>query len=205
MTSVASATALAAVQPVWNALLAARAGQHLPGRAWAGIGVALAGVLVLTGVDVTVSVRALAGDLLALVGGMAAAVYVAAGSQARQALPTTAYSALCYGGCSLLLLAACLIGGVPLAGYPAQVWLLLVLLTVSAQLLGHTLLNRALARVGPVTVALCILLEVPVAATLAALWLGQVPPPAALPAAVLVLAGVGAVVAAGPRAAPGSP
>jgi drug/metabolite transporter (DMT)-like permease len=43
-------------------------------------------------------------------------------------------------------------------------------------------------------VALVILLEVPAATLVAAWWLGQVPPPAVLPAAALVLVGVGLVV-----------
>jgi drug/metabolite transporter (DMT)-like permease len=43
-------------------------------------------------------------------------------------------------------------------------------------------------------VALVILLEVPAATLIAAWWLGQVPPLAALPAAALVLAGVAVVV-----------
>jgi drug/metabolite transporter (DMT)-like permease len=54
--------------------------------------------------------------------------------------------------------------------------------------------NAVVGRVGPLVVALAVLLEVPGAAGLAALWLGQVPPLAALPAALLVLLGVAMVV-----------
>src|SRR5947209_6540261 len=72
-TTVASATALVATQPVWAALLAHRAGARIAPLAWAGIVIAVCGAAVLTGADVHVSGRALVGDLLALVGGMAAA------------------------------------------------------------------------------------------------------------------------------------
>ena len=61
-TSVASATALVAVQPVWTMLIAGRMGRQVPVRAWWGAAVCLAGVLVLTGVDFSVSGRALFGD-----------------------------------------------------------------------------------------------------------------------------------------------
>ncbi|MDP9394335.1 MAG: EamA family transporter, partial [Actinomycetota bacterium] len=46
----------------------------------------------------------------------------------------------------------------------------------------------------PMVVSLSILLEVPGAALLAAVFLGQVPPPAALPALALVLAGLAVVI-----------
>lgn len=196
MTSVASATALVAMQPAWNAVIAKCAGQEVPRRAWFGITVALVGVLVLTGVDVTVSREALIGDLLALVGGVLAAVYTALGAAVRRTVPTTPYAASCYAVCSVVLLVVCLVGGVQLWGYPAQAWLGLVVLTVLAQLLGHTLFNRVLGSVGPVVVSLAILFEVPGAALIAALWLGQVPPLAAVPAALLILAGVALVVSA---------
>ena len=196
MTSVASSTALVATQPVWNAVIAQRRGELVPPRAWLGIGVALAGVLLVTGVDVSVSGRAVLGDVLALSGGVAAALYVEQGATARRSLGTSAYSGLVFTGCALLLLAACAVGRVPVVGFPPAVWAGLVALTVSAQLVGHTLVNRALRTVAPVVVALAILLEPPGATAIAALWLGQVPPFVVLPAAVLVLAGVGLVVGA---------
>ena len=198
LTSVASATALGATSPVWNALIARLGGQHVPRRAWLGIGVALLGVLVLTGVDLQVSGDALVGDLLALAGGVFAAVYVAVGGAARQTMSTTSYAFACYAICAVVLLAVCLVGGVQLGGYSADTWLKLVVLTVVAQLLGHTIFNRVVGSVGPVVVSLCILFEVPGAALIAAIWLGQVPPLAALPAAVLVLAGVALVVTGRP-------
>ena len=83
-TSVASSTALVALQPVWAALIARSRGAHVPRQAWVGIVVALVGVLVLTGIDVSTDPRHLIGDLLALVGGMLSAAYVTAGERVRQ-------------------------------------------------------------------------------------------------------------------------
>ncbi len=200
LTTVTAATALVAVQPVWNALLARAGGTHITTRVWAGIVLAVAGALTLTGLDLGGDPRALLGNLLALLGGMAAAVYVALGAQARAQVSTTAYSVSCYAVTGVLLLAVCLVAGVPVVGFDAETWLLLIALTVLAQLLGHTLLNRAVGTVGPVVVALVILLEVPAATLIAAWWLGQVPPVAALPAAALVLGGVALVVTS--RSAP---
>ncbi|MEY2456298.1 MAG: hypothetical protein QOK06_1392, partial [Acidimicrobiaceae bacterium] len=75
-TSVASSVALVATQPVWAALLARLRGEHVPRGAWLGIAIAFAGAVVLSGVDLSLSARALGGDALALVGGMLAAAYV---------------------------------------------------------------------------------------------------------------------------------
>lgn len=194
LTTVAAATALGAVQPVWNALLARAAGQQVARRVWVGIVVAVLGAVLLTGLDLGGDPRAILGNLLALVGGMAAAGYVALGARARAQVSTLAYSVSTFGVCAVLLLVLCLAAGVPLIGFSAQTWGLLLALTVLAQLVGHTLLNRAVGTVGPVVVALVILLEVPAATVIAAWWLGQVPPLAALPAAGLVLVGVALVV-----------
>jgi len=167
-------------------------------RAWVGIAVALAGVLLLTGLDLGGGRDALLGDLLALVGGMAAAVYVALGAKARETLRTTTYAWSCYLVCAVVLLVGCVLAGVPLVGWGWEGWVMLLALTVLAQLLGHTLLNRAVGTVGPVLVALVILLEVPAATLIAAAWLGQVPAWGTLPAALLVLLGVALVVTGEP-------
>lgn len=201
-TTVASATALVSTQPVWAALLARRAGHHVPGLAWLGIAVAVAGAALVTGVDVTVSARALAGDALAVAGGAFAAAYVVVGNRVRQSVSTTTYTTVCYGVTALVLLVVCAAGRRALAGYPAAAWLELAALTAGAQLLGHSLFNRVLRTTSPTVVSLAILFEVPGATLLAAVWLHQHPHLAALPGIVLLIVGVGTVIAAGNRAAP---
>jgi drug/metabolite transporter (DMT)-like permease len=156
--------------------------------------VAFTGVLVVSGVDLTVSRQALLGDLLALCGGIAAAAYMIIGSRARQALTTTTYTFVCYGTCAAMLLVACLVSGQRLWGYPLPQWGLLVLVTSTAQLMGHSVFNHLLATTSPTLVSLALLLEVPGASLLAAGILGQVPPPGAVAGLVLVLAGTALVI-----------
>lgn len=206
LTSVASSTALVSLQVVWIAAWDRWRGRRLPRAAVLGIAVALTGALVVTGVDVTVSRRALAGDLLALVGSVAVAGYTVIGGRARRTTSTTTYTFCCYGTAAALLAVAALAGGQPLGGYAGRDWALLVLITGTAQLLGHSVFNHLLATTAPVVVALAILLEIPGAALLAAALLGQVPPPSAVAGLVLVLAGMAAVVRARtPTTAPGMP
>ena len=201
MTTVASATALVCTQVVFAALIARAQGAVLPAAVWWGSGLAIAGVALITGVDVTLSARAAAGDLLALGGGAAAAGYLAIGAHARQALTTSAYTTVCYATASAVLLLACLVGGEPLAGYPADAWWRIVAVTVTAQLLGHSLMNALVATTSPTVLALVLLLEVPGAALIALVGLGQHPPLTAVPGLVLLLAGLLAVTRSRGRAA----
>lgn len=200
LTSVAAAVALVATQPAWQGLIARGQGRRLPPAVWVGIAVAVAGAVLATGADFAVSGRAFAGDLLAVAGGLFAAVYTALGERARVTVSTTTYTTICYGVCALILLVVCLVGGVPLGGYDAGTWLAILGLVAGAQLLGHSMFNYALRRVSATTVSMLILLEVPGAALLAWAWLGQLPRVGALPGLALILAGVAVVVLRGARA-----
>jgi drug/metabolite transporter (DMT)-like permease len=197
-TSVASATAIVCTQPVWVALIARATGHPVPRRTWLGIGISLVAVAMLTGVDFSLEPRALVGDLLALLGGVFAALYTVAGGEVRRTVSTTSYTAICYSTAAVVLLACCLVLDVDLWGYDTDTWVKLLALTAGAQLLGHSLFNVVLRTTSPTVVSLVLLLEVPGAAVIAAAWLGQVPPLAALPAALLLLLGLGIVISARP-------
>jgi drug/metabolite transporter (DMT)-like permease len=196
MTSVASATALVATQTIFVALIGQFRGRRLPAAAWLGIAVSTAGTVLITGADIGLSGRALMGDLLAVLGGLFAAIYVTIGAHARQHVTTALYTSICYAVCAVLLLGACLIGGVRLSGFSGNAWLKIALVTVCAQLLGHSLINVVLRSTSPTVVSLAILFETPGAAIVAAVWLHQSPPVLAIPGMVLLLAGVVVVVRA---------
>lgn len=197
LTTVAASTALVCTTPIWTTLAARVAGHHVPGRVWIGLALGLAGVVLVTGVDVTVSARAVAGDLLALLGGMLAAGYILIGASVRAAVSTTAYAAVCYSTAAALLAVAALLAGIPLVGYDVRDWLLILAITVCAQMLGHTIFNRVVSTVGPTVVGLAILLEVPGAALLAFALIGQVPPLLAVPGLVLIVSGLALVIRSG--------
>jgi drug/metabolite transporter (DMT)-like permease len=199
-TSVASAAALVCSQAVWAGLLSHLLGERLPRRAWLGTAVCFAGVLLVTGVDVSLSGRALAGDTLALLGGLFGGVYIVTGGFVRRALSTLAYAVICYGVCGVLMAIVCVIGGQPLAGYAAADWLRIATLTLTGQLLGHSLFNFVLRSISPTIVSLATLFTVPVAALIAAFALGQTPPLEAVPALALLLAGTALVISARERA-----
>ena len=199
-TSVASATALVATQPVWSALISKLRGEPVSRQVWLGIAVAISGALLLTGADLQVSGRALLGDGLAIIGGMFAAAYMTAGSEVRRSVSTTTYTALCYSTTALLLLVLCLVGRQPLTGYDGRDWLKLIGLTAGAQLLGHSLFNVVLKTTSPTVVSLSILFEIPGAALIAALFVkGQRIPLLAIPAAALLILGLSLVIRSSSR------
>ncbi len=197
-TSVASSVALVATQPVWAALIARWRGEHVPRLAWWGIGSAMAGTVVLSGVDLSIAPRALFGDVLALLGGALAAAYVTVGAEVRRTVSTTVYATVCYGVAAVALLVVCGLGRQPLAGYDGATWLALVAIVVGPQLLGHTLVNRVLRTTSPMVVSVAILFEIVGAALLAWMAFDEVPPASAVPAGVLIAAGVVLVVRANP-------
>lgn len=202
LTTVAAATALAATQPVWQGIIAAIWGRRLPWIAWLGIGSAVVGAVLVTGADIGVSAAAVAGDALALAGGVSLAVYTALGERARTTTSTTTYTTVCYATCALLLLAVCVVAQVPLHGYPLTAWAAIAALTLGPQLMGHSLLNFALRRVAATTISVVVLLEVPGAALIGWVWLGQVPKPSAWPGLALLVAGVAFVLLAQRRPQP---
>jgi drug/metabolite transporter (DMT)-like permease len=201
-TTVASSTALVATQPVWAALIARRRGATMPRSAWIGIAISLVGVLILTGIDVSIDPRHLIGDGLALAGAVLAAAYVSVGEQARQTVSTATFTTGLYASAAALLLVMCVVGRQPLTGYSAKDWICILALTAGAQLLGHTLINKVLSTTSATFVSLAILLEMPGATIIAAVFLHQLPPWQIIPAVALMFAGIVLVIRAGTRDVP---
>jgi len=191
LTSVAAGTALAALQPVFTALYIRFRGGIIPRRAWGGMLIAFLSVLLITGVDSQISLRNLAGDLLALLGAALAAGYTLIGSKAQQKVSTATYTTACYLTCAITALVIAISSGSQFLHFEARQWWLVVAIILGAQFLGHTMFNMALRRVSPVIVALVVFFEVPVSAIIAFFWLDQVPPAGIIPGIIGLLIGCG--------------
>jgi drug/metabolite transporter (DMT)-like permease len=198
MTSVASSTAIVSLQVIWVIAWDRSQGAAVGRQVLLGVLAATIGAIVVSGVDLTISTRALAGDALALLGSIGVAAYAVIGGRVRQQLSTTTYTLICYGTCATVLLVAALARGQSLGGYHREDWLKLVLLTATAQMLGHSVFNYLLGRLSPMVTSMAILLEIPGASLIAAAWLGQVPEAGAIVGLVLILAGIAVVTRAAP-------
>ena len=194
-TSVAASVTLVQAQPVFvsiGAWLLLR--ERVTRRMAAGIAVAVGGMASMSLGDflggVAVGPRPLYGNALALAGAVAAAGYVLAGRSLRQRISLVPYVTVVYGVCAVVLLGFVLVGGHPLTGYPAREWLLFAGLAVGPGLLGHTVLNWALAHLESSVVSVSLLGE-PVGATLLAfVLLSEAPTPATVAGGCVVLVGI---------------
>jgi drug/metabolite transporter (DMT)-like permease len=196
-TTVAASVVLVTTQPVWTALGGRLLyGERLRSGTLGGVGVALAGALVIAGGDVAVSGRAAFGDLLATVGAVTAAGYFLIGRNLRQDLSLVPYVTVVYATCSALLVPAVVLSGSRAWGFPARTWLMFVLMALVPQIMGHTVFNYLLRHMDPTVVAIAIMGE-PVGATLLALaFYGETPPWTAVAGGLVVLAGIYVAIAA---------
>lgn len=203
LTSVAASVTLVTLHPVFVGLASSRLfGEGLPARAWVGVVAALGGGAIIALSDSQRGPEPLLGDLLALIGAVAAAIYFLAGRGFRRRLPLLAYVVPVYAATSVALVAMALIAGDPLTGWPVREYVLFAALAIVPMILGHTLLNYALKYVTAPVIATTVLGE-PVGSTILALIiLSEVPPGLTVVGALVVLAGIGLVVLES-EAAPG--
>ncbi len=174
LTTVASSVALVTTNPIFVGLLSALVLGERPSRAlWEGIGLSVAGGLLIGWGDFALGGAALLGDLLALLGAVAGSAYLLLGRRARGEGSLLPYVAVAYGTAAAFLLLGALAAARPVP--EGDDWLWIALMAVGPQLLGHTSVNWALRRFPASAVAVAILGE-PVGATLwAYLLFGEVP------------------------------
>jgi len=213
-TTVAISTLLVTTTPLWTELYDVAARRRAPARAFvlalvcASAGVALI-VLPSASTAAPTPGHASVGAALALVGSLAIGAYLIvvrdAGHTAQGRIPTRQIVLRTYGWATLtLIIAAAFTREGPPALGNGTAWAAIVAMAVVSQLLGHTLLNAALASFTPSTIALATLLEPFIAALLAAAIFHEALAPTTILGGVLVLAAV-AVTLAGARTLRESP
>jgi len=189
MTTVAAGTAIVALQPIFAALFVKFSGGLIPSRAWFGMIVSFLGVLLISGIDLQISLRSFLGDIAALISAALAALYMRAGSKALRTIETSTYTTICYFVCAMTALPMAVIAGNELLHFTAKQWWIVLGLIIGAQILGHTMFNSTLKRVSPAVVSLIVFFEVPVSSILAVWWLDQKPPLGIIPGIALILFG----------------
>ena len=194
MTTVAAGTALVALQPIFAALFVKLTGGEIPSRAWLGMFVSFGGVLLISGIDLQISMRAFLGDLAAIISAALAGMYMLIGARAQRTLETATYTSICYFFCAITALPMAIIAGNEILHFSAREWWILLGLIFGAQFLGHTMFNSVLKRVSPAVVSLIVFFEVPVSSILAIWWMNQRPPVGVIPGIILILTGCALVV-----------
>lgn len=173
MTTVAASVTLVTATPVVLAVVGLVRQKDAPERRhWLALVLAAVGLFLIGGADLA-NPEALFGDVLALVGAVAMAIYMLVARRHEERLDSWAYSgiACAVGATTLLLVAAGL--GVPIAFAGWEPFGFIVLAALFPQLVGHGLLTWSLRHTRPTVVALATLAEPAGATLLAWLWLGE--------------------------------
>jgi drug/metabolite transporter (DMT)-like permease len=194
-TSVAASVTLVQSQPLFVAVGAwLLLQEYINRRMTLGILVAIVGVATMSMGDllggVLVGPNPLLGNGLALFGAVMAAGYVLAGRSLRQRVSLVPYVVVVYSVCTVCLFAIALLQGGALTGYPPREWLIFLGLAAGPGLLGHTVINWALAHLESSVVSVSMLGE-PVGATiLAFVFLAEAPTLYTVLGGAIVLGGI---------------
>jgi drug/metabolite transporter (DMT)-like permease len=190
-TSVITSVVLVTTNPLFVALASPFVlGERVSAATWAGIGIATAGAALMAAEDVGEGLGTMVGDLYALLGAIFGAAYLMIGRRARPQLSWARYVGVVYPVAAVLLVLSVLVAGEPFTGYSTKTFVMLGLLALVPQLVGHSAINWALAYVPAALVAVAILGEPVGATTLAALILKEMPSGFEVAGALLVLTGV---------------
>ena len=195
-TSVASSTVLVTTNPLWVWLASVLVlGERLHRGTLAGIALTLVGSVLIFLSDATAQNASLQpdpvrGNLLALLGAVAASGYLLVGRALRARVALLTYIWLAYGTAAAVLLAAVAATGQTLVGYSAVAYAAMLGLALGPQLIGHTALNWALRHLSATFVALSILGEPVGSALLAMMLFGERFAPLQLAGFLLLLGGI---------------
>ncbi|GAA0431574.1 DMT family transporter [Lentibacillus halophilus] len=190
-TSVASSVVLVTLQPIFAFL-----GTYLCFQERFSYGaiismiIAIIGSFIISWGDFQISLSALLGDMLALLGAVLVTGYFLMGQGARKRLSLMTYTFIVYGISSVTLILYNLIGQNAFFGYPADHWLVFLGLAVFPTFLGHTLFNWALKWLSTATISMGIVFEPVGASILAYVILGETVTPSQLLGGTIVLFGL---------------
>ncbi len=130
------------------------------------------------------------GNLLALIGGFFAAIYLLFSREARKSLATILHVEIAYSFAAVILLIATLILRIPPVPISPEPWLYLALLIILPTAGGHTIFNWSLRRLGAPLVSLFGLLEPVESAVFALLILNESIPGETILGGIVIIGGL---------------
>lgn len=173
-TSVASSMIVLSLEPVFVAIGAYALFRERTGvTALLGMGMAMAGTVLIGWGDIGLSQRAVYGDFLSLLGTLAVSVHMLIGQRLCAHMSSYVYSFFVFLSATGVLAVYNLAGGTEMIEYPAREWGIFLLLAVIPTFFGHLLFYSLLRRLGATTISMSILGEPVGAIILAYLLLGE--------------------------------
>jgi drug/metabolite transporter (DMT)-like permease len=141
------------------------------------------------------------GAVLALLGAVTVAVYLVIGRSVRATLSLIPYIWAVYTCGAVVLVIASIVGGVPLTGYTATAYGLIITNAVLSQVIGHSTFNYAVKFMPATYIGIATQLEPVLSAVLAMFILGEELFPVQVVIGIQILLGVLLVVLAPPKTA----
>ncbi len=157
-----------------------------------GITISLVGVVILVFGNYGLSAMTLEGNILAMLGGVAAGVYILGGRKIRKTVSVGSYAFVVYGVGTIALLLICLLFGAPVYGFSLESYGIILLMAVVAGIFGHTLYNWTLEHVRASLASVSLLGE-PIGSTLLAFvipGISQIPSQYTILGGGIILAGI---------------
>jgi drug/metabolite transporter (DMT)-like permease len=190
-TSVATSVILVTTTPIFVAIASYFLFREKLSRpTLAGIAISLIGSVLIGYGNWKLGTGSLFGSVLALLGALAVVGYMLIGRRLMLRISLLSYISLAYGSAAVLLLLAALVSGNRLFGYSTNTYIMLVLLAVVPQLIGHSSVNWALRFISATLVTVAVLGEPVGAIALAIPILKEIPTLSEIGGGILILAGI---------------
>jgi len=172
LTDFSSNLLLLVAQPVIAAALGTRLGEPPTARTWISVALALAGLAIIAGGDFRLGPRALAGDAMCIVAGLAITLFYVVTRDARAATPLAAFMGWNMVAIAVLALPISLLAGETLVVASPTRWGWMLALVVLTTVAGHGLMNLAARGVTLFALNIVIVLEPAIAIAMGALLFG---------------------------------
>lgn len=191
LTTIASSVVLVTSHPAFVALISYFLWKEKPSKATLSeIALAMIGIFLVNYRGFSVGLKSLMGNIMALVGGLAAGLYLIIGRELRARIDALSYLTIIYSFSGMILLFTSLFARHSFLGYSAQTYVMFFLLGLVPQLIGHSCLNIAV-RALPVTLVSVSILGEPMGATLLAIFfLKEIPKTLEICGGLLIIFGI---------------
>lgn len=194
-TSVVTSVVLVTTNPLFVALLSfPLLGERVQSKVIMGIVIAFVGsiIVAMSGDSGEAPTRdaPILGNLLAVIGAVAIALYLIIGRRIRAKLSLIPYIWVVYGAAALVLIPVVFVTGDSFFGQLGGGYFWILALALFPQLIGHSSFNYALGYFPAAYVSLVALAEPIGSAILAIAFLGEIPTPLAVLGSAIILAGV---------------
>ncbi len=160
-----------------------------------GIIISVTGVIILVSGNYglgSITPDSLEGNILAILGGVAAGLYILGGRKIRKTVSVASYAFIVYSIGTIGLLVICLFYNVPLNNLSLDALIIIFLMAIVAGIFGHTLYNWSLKHIRA-SVASVFLLGEPLGSTLLAFaipWIQQTPSSYTIIGGAIILSGI---------------